>query len=387
MASKAQQRWPKIKAVLHKNGTRAWQVDARQKGVGERFYYPSKSEAETKADQLRKIRDNQGAAGFALTDAARAEAAECQEKLASVGATLREATAYFLKHAKPENGSRMVKEVVSEFLRLKKSAGLRETYLSVQGYVLGNVFGAEFGERQLHQIGHVEIEDWMGRQTWAPRTRQNYCRDLSNLFGFAQRRGYTAANPVERIELPKVTPKPPGILTVPEAEALLAAAKASGGAMLPAITIGLFCGLRSAEIERLDWRHVCLNLATIEVTAENAKMSERRVVDMPKNLLAWLKPYAKAAGPVAPAKSFDWHLKMLWQAAGMKAWPKNAMRHSFASYHFSQHQNAALTTAQLGHFGSTRTFVSSYRGVVQPSEAAKFWALVPAADEKASQIV
>ena len=367
--------WPRVREAVN-NGAKVWLVDARRDGQGKRYFYTTAAEADAKAEQLRIQVVNEGTAALSMPLDLRAEAIECHEKLKAAGATLREATAFFLKHAKPAGGERTVAELVSEFLAAKTKAGRRDTYLDVQRYVLENVFAGKFGARQVREVSSSEIEEWMEEQNWAMRTRLNYYRDLGNLLGFAQRRGYVASNAIGRIERPKVKGKPPGVLTVDEAKALLMAAAAREDGLLPAVAIGLFCGLRTAEIKRLDWKHVRLDHATVEVTAENAKMSERRLVDMPENLPSWLKPYLKDAGPVAPVKSFDWRLAECAKAAGIK-WPKNAMRHSFASYHFAHHKNASLTMALLGHFGNARTFVGSYRGLVQPKDAAAFWALTP----------
>jgi integrase len=52
-----------------------------------------------------------------------------------------------------------------------------------------------------------------------------------------------------------VVSKPPGILSVNEAARLLEAAAPN---ILPYIAIGLFAGLRAAELERLDWSEMIL---------------------------------------------------------------------------------------------------------------------------------
>lgn len=385
--SKAKQRWPRIQKVAHRNGTTAWLVDARIRGKGERLFFKTKAEADTKADELRIRKMNEGVNGFDLPDSIRAEAKTCVAKLAEVGATISEATEFFLKHAKPTHGKKTISVVIEEFLRVKAQAGRKPSYLSVQKYVLDSVFGGRFGKRMVHEVTHCEIEAWMMSKDWSLRTRENYYCDLSNFFGFAVKRGYCASNPVAKLEKPTVTTVPPGILTVNQASDMLnAAEQLDGGAMLPAVAIGLFAGLRSAEIERLEWRHVKLNAKTIEVTAANAKTRERRIVDICDTLANWLRPYANAQGHVAPQKSFDWRLKKCWQTAKIEKWPHNACRHSFASYHLAYHKNAALTASQIGHFESTRTLINCYRELVGPSEAAEYWALAPTASSKVVSI-
>ncbi len=66
--------WPLVKKRKNRNST-TWMVDC---GMIEnrrvRYFFKSKPEAETKAEQLRLERRNVGLAAFSLTDAERAEA-------------------------------------------------------------------------------------------------------------------------------------------------------------------------------------------------------------------------------------------------------------------------------------------------------------------------
>jgi len=59
-------------------------------------------------------------------------------------------------------------------------------------------------------------------------------------------------------------------------------------------------------------------------------------------------------------------------AAGITRWPKNALRHSFASYHLAQFNDAAALSLQLGHTSPHLVF-KHYRQVVRPKEAARYW--------------
>jgi integrase len=363
--------------VKHKSGADAWLVDARIAGKGERFFFPTATEADTKADLLRVERKNTGDEGARMSARLRADAMEAERELAAVGATIRDAVKYFLANARPAGGERTLRELVDEFIATKRAAGRKETYLEVQAYVLGSVFAGEFGTRKTHEVNAPEIETWMAAKQWSLRTRLNYFTDLRNLFGFAVRRGYRSTNPLLSLEKPSVTEKSPGILTVEQASALLAAATAGEGEMLPPVALGLFAGLRTAELELLDWRNVDLKERNIHVPPEISKTREGRDVAISDNLFAWLKTRAKASGKVAPPKSYDWRLSQKATEAGIADWPKNALRHSFASYHLKHHSNAPLTASMLGHQGSTQTLFRKYQKRVTPADAAAFWKLSP----------
>lgn len=372
-------KWPRIREVRHNNGTRAWMVDARKQGKGERFFFATRGEADTKADQLRATLKNQGAAGLAISDRLRVEAVELSARLSAVGATLTDAVEYYLRYAKPTGGTKTVTKVVETFLLAKKQAGRKPEYLRIQGHVLG-YFGKTFGEREIHTIGPAEIADWMLAQPWKLRTRENYRVDLRNLFGFALKHGHCASNPVEKLERVTLDDVAPGILTVTQADTLLTTAeRTEDGALLPYVAIGLFAGLRASELAALDWAEVSIAERTIEVKAHKAKTRARRIVTMSDNLAAWLAPYALTNGPVTSPDAFDPKWVRLRAGAGIEAWPKNALRHSFASYHVAAHKNAPLTSLEMGHDNPNQLF-ASYRELVKPAEAAKYWQLMPSAD-------
>jgi integrase len=351
-------------------------------GKRERFFYRTEVEAKTKAQELRVRLANEGRSSARLSDRERDDAAECLQRLRPLGVGIMEAVSFYLAHARPQGGERTVHEVVTEFMVAKRNAGRKESYLHVQQYVLGNVFAGEFGTRKIHEVSAPEIDAWMSAKPWTMRTRLNYFSDIRNLFGFAVRRGYRPTNPIAQIEKPTVTESSPGVLTVEQASALLNACASGEAEMLPAVAIGLFAGLRTAELEQLDWRHVDLRENNIHVPPEVAKTREGRDVEIHPTLRAWLLPLARTDGKLAPAKSYDWRLAQKAAAAGITDWPKNALRHSFASYHFAAFKNAPLTSAMLGHHSSTQTFEKRYKKRVTPSDAMKFWNLLPVREGK-----
>jgi integrase len=369
--AKKRKQWPRVRHV--KGRPRPWLVDARINGTGERFFFQTATEADTKADQLRIGRKNTGNEGATLSSRLRADALEAERLLTPVGASLLEAVSYYLAHAKPAGGHRNVIETVHEFLAAKRNAGRKASYLDIQKYVLENVFAGRFGPRLIHEITASEIDEWMNGKPWTIRTRLNYFSDIRNLFGFAVRKGYRPTNPVEQLEKPTVTETSPGVLTVKQAQALLKVCAEGEAEMLPAVAIGLFAGLRTEELDLLDWKHVDLRQRNIHVPPEIAKTREGRDVEIHPTLRAWLLPHAQADGKLAPAKSYDWRLKTKALAAGITDWPKNALRHSFASYHFAAFKNAPLTSAMLGHHGSTQTFERRYKKRVSPADAVSYW--------------
>lgn len=200
-------------------------------------------------------------------------------------------------------------------------------------------------------------------------------------FNFALKRGYAAGNPAEKIDKAKERSGNIGILRVPEAAKLLENAAPE---ILPYIAIGLFAGLRRAEIERLDWSEIDFESELIEVKAEKSKTAQRRFVKIEPNLREWLLPVRKHRGSVVPEENdFRRHFDAAREGAELcgERWPDNALRHSFASYHLAHFRNAAATALELGHYDSRITF-RHYRELVKPKEAERFWKIRPVTTDK-----
>src|SRR5262249_2670977 len=62
--------------------------------------------------------------------------------------------------------------------------------------------------------------------------------------------------------------------------------------------------------------------------------------------------------------------------AGLVRWPTNGLRHSFASYRLAAIHDAPRVAAELGH-ASPQMLYSTYRELVLPEEAERYWKLVP----------
>jgi site-specific recombinase XerC len=101
-------------------------------------------------------------------------------------------------------------------------------------------------------------------------------RDIRTLWSFSEKRGWATATTAKNTEPFKVIDRPPGILTPEHAAALLAESKDND--LLAFHTIGVFAGLRVAEIKALDWKDVDLAGGFIHVGAKISKTCSRRLV-------------------------------------------------------------------------------------------------------------
>jgi integrase len=195
---------------------------------------------------------------------------------------------------------------------------------------------------------------------------------LSAFFAFARQRGWVSVNPLADVPKAKETTKAPGILKPSQLARLLESASQE---TLPYWALGAFAGLRSAEIQRLEWQHIKWEERLIEVSARSSKTASRRLVTIQPNLLAWLEPYRTYCGPICLPNHYQ-RLMADRRRAGIESWPPNALRHSYASYHLAAFRDAPALSLEMGHV-RPQTVFAHYREVVTPTEAQKFWRIVP----------
>ena len=189
-----------------------------------------------------------------------------------------------------------VPDLIKEFLTAKRQDGCSERYLDDSRLRLKKFAKAFAG--QISGIGSRNLDDFLRGLNVSIRSRDNVHKILKSLFSYARARGYLPASERTAAEiLPRVKFKPPviGILKPDEFARTLEAASSK---TLPAFVLGGFCGMRQAEICRLDWSAIDFDRKLITVNASIAKTSRRRLVPLHEAAAAWLKPIAKKSGRV-----------------------------------------------------------------------------------------
>lgn len=347
-------------------------VNTKEGGNRSRQFFETKKAAKTFAQQKDIELMNGGMEAAQFPSALRVMAGEASAALSPFGRTIMDAVNFYLPHLQAMNRTCTFRALTDELLAVKAKDGASSRYLGDLRSRLGQ-FATNMGEKSVAAITAREVDEWLRSLSVSATTRNNFRRVLIVAFNFALERGYCVANPGEKSAKAKVIEGKVGILTVSQTARLL---ETSHRQLLPFVAIGAFAGLRRAELERLDWSEVDLRSGLIEVTASKAKSARRRFVKIRPNLAAWLRPLARAKGPVTPTdyrELFD----DARTAAGITNWPQNALRHGFASYGLAHDKDAAKLALELGHTNSNLVF-QHYRELVRPKSAGEYWKLRPA---------
>jgi integrase len=352
-------------------------VNYREAGKRKRSFFETEAQAKSFAGFKNAELQRNGMEHAEFPTSLRIMAQECKDRLSAYGKTIKEATDFFVAHLKASEKSCTAVELVDNLVEAKEKDGASQRHVDDLRSRL-NIFAEKFDGQQVATITSAEIDDWLRSLKVSPVTRNHYRRLIVLAFNFAVQRGYASANPAEKTAKAKEPKADIGILSVTESARLLESATPD---ILPYIAIGLFAGLRRAELQRLDWSEIDFESGLIEVTAEKSKTARRRFVTMQPNLREWLMPLRKQKSDVTPSENFRQWFDQAREAAGIMEWPENALRHSFASYHLAHFKNGASTALELGHHDSRVTF-AHYRELVKPKEAERYWNIRPATTEK-----
>jgi integrase len=355
-------------------------VNYREAGKRKRKFFEAKEPANAfaafKNAELRKY----GVEGAEFSSWLRVMAQECAARLSEYKkagsdspVTLKDATDYLIAHLKASAKSCTAVQLVEALIAAKEADGMSKRYIQDLRSRLPR-FAQKFDGQMVATITTKEVDHWLRSLTVAPTTRNNFRRALVTMFSYAIANGYATSNPAKEAAKAKEVDSAPGILTVTQTARLL---EVSSRELLPYVAVGLFAGLRRAELERLDWSEIDFDSGLIEVTAQKSKTARRRFVKIQPNLREWLLPVRKHKGNVTPGEAtFEKLFDAARTAAAIDEWPDNALRHSFASYHLAHFKNAAALALEMGHTDSGMIF-NHYRQLVRPKEAERYWNIKP----------
>ncbi len=361
----------RIKAYKHSR--LKFVVRSKLSGKWQRKFFATKTEAQTFV-RLKEVELlNQGREGVTFPTALRVMAQDESERLKPFGKTLSDAVDFYLRHLEATAKSVPIRQAMNELIDNRRASGLSARYCYDLGIRIGR-FCAAFPDRIIAEFSTADVDSWLAALAVAPVTRNTFRRDLRTLFAFAVTRRYCADNPVVHTAKAKEIDGDIEILSVEQTARLL---ESADNATIPYWAIGAFAGLRRAEIERLDWKQIDLESNLIEVKARHSKTATRRLVTIQPNLAAWLEPFHKIRGPVAPSNLRKFTEDDRERAGLRSEWPQNALRHSFGSYHVAKFNDAAALALQMGN--SPKVIFEHYRQLVKPKDAERYWQIFPSA--------
>jgi integrase len=236
-----------------------------------------------------------------------------------------------------------------------------------------NVFINSVSNIRVADVTPETIDGYLAKRTGlSAKSKDNDRRAASRFFSWCieRPRRWATMNPCREVKIQQGEDTPPEILTLKQCEAMLKAAAPAG--LAPYLAVCLFGGLRPFEAQRLTWDAVNLADGEIRLEGIQTKTGNSRVVSICDTLLAWLRAYK--GQPFFPSnwrKDFD----EVKQAAGLKVWPVDVLRHTAISHYFRHTGSYGRTAEQFGN--SEAIIKKHYQGRVSSEDTKAFYALLP----------
>lgn len=372
---------PKIKPLLftYKESEkpfrgRKWYASGFTDGKRVQLWLKSEKDAKAAVDDRNADIKAHGTQ-VSLSPIARLQAIDATERLAPYGKSISDAVNFYIRYLDRQSSSISVAELCDrmtvEFQRRLEAKEISKRHWTSMKETLKK-FRGRFDGTPVKLLEGSEVKSWLTTQKLAVKTRNRHLGYIKNMFGMAIEWGLLEADPFAKTSYfndPRAKGVKVVILTPEEMERFL---KVADPDFIPFFTLNAFTGLRREEVIRLDWSEVKLDRNRIVLPFTKSKNGKRKIIDVPENLVTWLKPYVQTAGSVMPRKK----LQLAFEAAAKNAeiipWRQNALRHSFCSYAVAD-KGFEWTAAQADH--TVRMLKDHYWEVVSKEEAEKYWAI------------
>ena len=372
-------------------------TNAKGRKVWTRKFFRTKAEAQAFGSQKKAEHVSLGNLAHGLSDLLKQEALACTERLKPYGKTLSDAVNYYIADLALTEKSTSVEKAAQEML-----VGMAKNRLSgrhikaTESYL--NQFSLAHGKDTVASVNAQKIQAWLESKKMSDVTFNTKLRYLRSFFAFCLKKKYAKENPANEVSFKKVTSAVPRLLSPSDLRVIIAA---SDEAIRPAVVLQAFCGVRSAELARVEWKDI-LQSGHLQIGADKAKTAKRRLTPIPVSALRYLLSARKASGTIFPAPKVDAWVKELKEAGeapsasevesrrtdalnvalhtvkaacpGIK-WGSNALRASALSYRLAESKDAAATALEMGN--SPAVLLRDYRELTTDAEAKDWFGVNP----------
>lgn len=269
-----------------------------------------------------------------------------------------------------------LEQIIAEKAALDRRGRTQESYRDHVGKFLRDS-GAK-DTLLVHEVTTEQIKAWLHRCGYRGKTWNGYRTSLHAFWAWAQREGMCGENPAAGIPKASVRREIPVCMPVVDVKTVLEAFACHDPELVPYYACGFFAGIRTAELDRMD--SDCWQDGLIHIGPRQAKTGQQRYVTIQDVLAAWLDqfppPESGRLRVVNHRRRYRSVLAKIRASRPDFEWPRNAMRHSFASYHLAFFRNSTLTAHELGH-KSPALLYSTYRTLAKEENGREFFAIMP----------
>jgi site-specific recombinase XerC len=380
---KRSKKWPRLYTRRYSTGIVKYGVDLGKQGnkKRDRRIFDSQKERDQFVAQARAACEVQGQVPFFLPHEIQSQAVVFfrflqDNNLGDFNSVRQHYEKDIIPYLTAPNLSEIAQQMLEE---MDVAKGDRDTSIKTVRGIVNEFVAFIGGQRKITDIKPNEVSDFIFRpgRVIGGRTKKNRRAVVSQVFNFAMRNEWIAKNLASRLPLPRVTHRKKRVLTVEECWNLLTHANEFG--LLGFAVAVLLCGVRTEEAQKIPWSCCHDDDHIIEVPEWAAKIHVGRDVPINPTAAAWLPICGRRGGQLVDMTNHQKNFDDWRDAAGIEDWPPNALRRSFASYHYAAFKDAKETARIIGHIDGERTLFKYYIVHVPEKDAKKFFAVRPLA--------
>jgi integrase len=361
-------------------------------GARERHYYKTQKEALAAAKTLRKSAAEFGHRSQAIRPGLAEDATAAAALLEPWGVSLLEAARFYHAAKETERASKPTSEALDLWIA--------DLEARVRGRTLTNYKQTRkrfdvLGDKMLSTVTREELQNIVAPSGMASTSAAAHARNGLVFWNWSARRGWCDPALFSKVDRPgNPQRKRIEFLEPEEADALLQTAAVFYPDSVAMFAVGLFAGVRPAELARLD--PALVTSEGIDVGADESKGISRRHIFPCETLQVWLKkhPFRNVSNWErvweAVRRLAGWDLVSefadklvtdgkLWKLPDPHRgpWKQDVMRHSCGTYSVARGEDLAGMAFWFGHTGGETTLRRHYVGKAKRKQALEFYALMP----------
>lgn len=376
-----------------------FEVEVKTMAGRHRKYFPSPEEANAYAIEHNKEVHDYGESFRGLShderravDIYRHYKKEQFEEMRSVR-SLMEIISEAIEREKQQNASMPLSEVTEMYRESLDKRNVSEEHAKIVKWRLLKLCST-LGNQAISSITPADIEhtiynltDRKGRPL-STSSLKGYFVLCKALFTYAAKRRIVTMNPVEAITLPRERRKAPDILTAQQIQIVLNDLLLHAPEAIPEAVLGIFCGTRLSERCRLTFGDIGKGRKReLTISPHVAKTGIARFTPLPNCAIEWILA-ARKAGVLMDTRSHivpgqtetkrKEYIRRIMDAQKQRIKldiPRNAFRHSAASYLCAYYEDLPKVALWLGH--SVQILNQHYRNAVTRSEGEEFLRITP----------
>lgn len=372
-------------------------LNAKGEQVWTRKFFRTKADAIAFSSQKKAEHASLGNLAHGLSDLLKQEALACTDRLKPYGKTLTDAVNYFIADlALTEKSTTVERAVHEQLVEMDKNRLSRRHRKAAESYL--NQFSSAYGKDVVASVNAQRIQSWLEAKKTSDVSFNTTLRYVRLFFAFCGKKKYIKENPALEVSFKRVVSAVPRLLSPSDLRIILAA---SDDDIRPALVLQAFCGVRTAELARTDWKDI-LQSGHLQIGADKAKTAKRRLTPIPTTALRYLLSVRKPSGAVFPTPKVDAWVKERKEAGEAPSaseiearrsdalqqalsrvkmacpeikWASNALRASALSYRLAETKDAAATALEMGN--SPVVLMRDYRELTTPEEAESWFGVNP----------